>query len=113
MSNLTEKDTQFVENIDGAFHQLFKAAGISIGQNGLERIREIATTLAAEFENKGEVKAIEVIQVLQRAVTNAFKELESDLRDREAHVNERFRKIESRLDKLVDQWLDSVTSDGK
>ena len=46
MSELTDHDPQFVEDIDGAFHQLFRAAGVAIGQNGIEKIREIAIRLA-------------------------------------------------------------------
>jgi hypothetical protein len=100
MTNLTESDTQLIENIDGAFHQLFRAAGVSIGQEGIERIREIATKLAATIEHGGEVKAIQVIKILQKAVTSAFKELEADLGKREAAVDNRINVIETRLNSV-------------
>jgi hypothetical protein len=100
MANLTESDTQLIENIDGAFHQLFRAAGVSIGQDGIERIREIATKLAATIEHAGEVKAVQVIQILQHAVTRAFTNLESDLGKRGVEVDKRFDALEERLNSL-------------
>lgn len=102
MSELTDHDPQFVEDIDGAFHQLFRAAGVAIGQNGIEKIREIAIRLAKAIEHRGEVKAVEVIKVLQVSVTNAFKALEADLRARNSEVDEAIKAINARLDRLSD-----------
>ena len=100
MSDITDHDPQFVEDLHGAFHQLFKAGGLAVDQNGIERIQEIAEKLARAIEHRGEVKAIEVIRILQRSVTNAFKALESDIAKRNNEINERFEAIEARLDKL-------------
>jgi hypothetical protein len=100
MSELTAHDPQFVEDIDGAFHQLFRAAGVAIDQNGIERIRNISIQLAKAIEHRGEVKAVEVITVLQRSVTNAFKALEADLFTRNVEVNDRLDALKAQVDKL-------------
>jgi chorismate mutase len=105
MSDLTKHDSQFVEDIDGAFHQLFRSAGVAIDQNGIEKIREISTRLARAIEHRGEVKAIEVIRVLQVSVTNAFKALESDLIARNVEVDDRMAAMQAQIDKLTDPTL--------
>jgi hypothetical protein len=105
MSELTKHDTQFVEDMDGLFYQLFRAAGVAIDQNGLERIREIAQRFALAIEHRGEIKAIEVITVLQRSVTNAFKALEADLIARNAEVDNKFEALQAQVDKLTDPTL--------
>ncbi len=80
MSDITKTDNRFAEDIAGAFHQILKAAGVSMTPiDAHDRIRQIATTLALAIEHKGEVKAIEVIQILQAAVKVAFESMEEDM----------------------------------
>ena len=105
MSDITDLDPQFIEDLDGLFNQMFKAAGNVLDQAGFERIREISERLAMTIEHRGEVKAIQVIRVLQRSVTNAFKSLEDDIDTRQDEVDARFEKLEARLDKLADGSL--------
>lgn len=100
MSDITEHDPQFVEDIHGAFNQLFKAGGMAVDQKGIERIQEISEKLAKAIEHRGEIKAIEVIRILQRSVTNAFKALESDIAKRNDELDEKLQAINARLDKL-------------
>lgn len=102
MSDLTPHDNRFIEDIDGIFNQLFRAAHVAIDQIGMERIREIATRLALAIEHRGEVKAIEVICVLQTAVTNAFVAMEADIKARNASVDDRLAGMQAQLDKLSD-----------
>lgn len=94
MTNITDSDHQFIEDIDGIFYQLFRAAGVSIGQDGTERIREISTKLAQSIEHRGEVKAIEVIKILQKSVTSAFVTLENSLKERDETVEKRLKALE-------------------
>ncbi len=97
MSDLTDHDPQFVEDIHGAFCQMFKAGGMAVDQKGIERIQEISEKLARAFEHRGEVKAVEVIKKLQTAVTSAFKDLEYDIAKRNDQIDARFEAIEARL----------------
>ena len=105
MSNLTEHDNQFVQDIDGVFYQLFRAAGVAIDQNGMEMIREIAQRFAKAVEHRAEVKSIAVISVLQTAVTNAFKALEADITARNAAVDAQLAGMQAQMDKLTDPTL--------
>lgn len=110
MSDITDSDHQFIEDIDGIFYQLFRAAGISIGQDGTERIREIATKLAQSIEHRGEVKAVEVIRILQKSVTSAFLALEKDITKRNDEVDKQLKTIGARLDTLFYATLDQDRS---
>ena len=105
MSSITDLDPQFIEDLDGLFNQMFKAAGNVLDQAGFERIREISEKLALTIEHRGEVKAIEVIKVLQRSVTNAFKALEADIDKRQDEVDAKIEALEARVDKLADGSL--------
>lgn len=87
MTDITKTDTKFASDIAGAFHQILKAAGVSMSPiDAHDRIRKIATTLALSIEHRGEVKAIEVIKILQVAIKTAFESMEKDMEDLRARL---------------------------
>lgn len=102
MSRVTKDNSQFVEDIAGAFYDMFRAAGVTLTPTGhLEKVRGAAARLAASIEHRGEVKAIEVIELLQTAVTEAFKAMEKDLETRDKEVNDRLTKLEAEISNCI------------
>ena len=86
MSKVTKSDPKFTEDIAGVFYQLLRSASIMVPQAGHERIREISQLFAETIEQRAEVKAIEVVEVLQAAVAKGFKGLEAQLADIESRL---------------------------
>jgi len=80
MSELTPRDAQFVDIFSGFFHDLLRAAGITmLPGKAHEKIRQVATKLAASIEWRAEHKAVEVIRVLQKALVGSFEKVQTDM----------------------------------
>jgi hypothetical protein len=80
MSNVTPPDARFKENMGAFFHDLLRAAGITMTPgNAHERIREVGERMAAAIEHASERKSIQVIRKLQTAVSEAFDKMEKEL----------------------------------
>ncbi len=77
---MPKTDNSFREHIGGFFHDLLKAAGITmLPGTATERIRTTGERMAAAIEHTAEQKAIAVIKRLQKAVSAAFVKMEEEL----------------------------------
>lgn len=74
-----ESKHQFIEDLDGVFHSIFRAAGIAIDHNGLDAVREASRKLAATLEQRAHEVAVEAIKELQVRTGGAFEAIEDDL----------------------------------
>lgn len=80
MTKYTKEDTRFKEHMGGFFHELLRAAGITMTpSNTDERIRSIGERMASTIEHAAERKAVELIKRLQDAVSGAFVKMEAKL----------------------------------
>ncbi len=80
MSNITEQDERFKENMGGFFHDLLRASGITmLPTTATSRIRSIGEQMASAIEHAAERKSIQVIQKLQKAISIAFVKMEAEL----------------------------------
>jgi hypothetical protein len=78
--SVTKPDTRFKETMGAFFHDLLRAAGITMTPgNSHERIRQIGERMAAAIEHASERKSIQVIRKLQTAVSEAFSKMETVL----------------------------------
>lgn len=78
--SVTKPDTRFKETMGAFFHDLLRAAGITMTPvNAHERIREIGERIASAIEHAAERKSIQVIRKLQTAVSEAFAKMEKVL----------------------------------
>ena len=85
MSSVTPVNPKFKENLAGFFHDLLRAAGITMAPTrSTERIREIGSRMAESIEHAAERKSIEVIKKLQEAVLSAFNKVEDRLNNQGA-----------------------------
>ena len=77
---MSDQLVRFREHMGGFFHDLLRAAGITMTPtNTNERIRQIGERMAKTIEHAAELKSIEVIKKLQAAVLDAFKKVEERL----------------------------------
>ena len=80
MSKVTPANPQFKEHLGGFFHDLLRAAGVTMTPTkSTERIREIGARMADAIEHAAERKSIQVIKKLQDAVVGAFNKVEDRL----------------------------------
>jgi hypothetical protein len=108
MSNVTPPNKRFRETMGGFFHDLLKAAGISmLPTTAHDRIRKIGEQLAASIEHNAERKAVEVIRRLQAAVKKGFLAMEADLEK----INKRLDALEERTRIHEDAPEDTVHLD--
>lgn len=92
-------DSSFREHMGSFFHDLLRAAGITmIPGNANERLRSIGERMASAIERAAERQAIEVIKRLQSAVSEAFRALEKELEDQKALIQAHHTLIENLLD---------------
>ncbi len=97
MSKITNTDNKFKDTVNGCFYSMLRAAGITMTPaSGLERIREIANELADAIEYQAEKKSVEVIRILQKAVSKAFTDIESDF----DKLKTEHTQLKARLDSL-------------
>jgi len=95
MSELTPRDAQFIDIFAGFFHDLLRAAGITmLPTKAHEKIRTVATSLAASIEWRAEHKAVEVIRVLQKALVGSFEKVQTDMGVLKARVDALEKKNE-------------------
>jgi len=94
MAELTPKDEAFVDMFAGFFHDVLRAAGITMmpGKSH-ERIREVAKKFATSIEWRAEHKAVEVIRILQAALVSSFETIESDYNALAVRVKELEEKV--------------------
>ena len=77
---VTKPDNRFKETMGAFFHDLLRAAGITMTPgNSHERIRQIGEQMASSIEHASERKSIQVIRKLQTAVSDAFTKMEKAL----------------------------------
>jgi hypothetical protein len=82
-----EAMSKFQEQLGGFFHDLLKAAGITmVPVKATERIREVGERLAKTIEVQAEKKAIDVIKRLQKPVKEGFELMEQELNELRARV---------------------------
>lgn len=87
MSELTPRDHEFVDAFSGFFYDMFKAAGVTmLPVKSHERIRTLAEKFAKAIEWRAEHKAVEVIKLLQKAMTEAVVLIENDMNDLRSRV---------------------------
>lgn len=96
---ITERDEHFASMIAGFFHDMLRAAGISMTtpQKFHERTREIGRKFAYSIEFRAEKKAVEVIRILQKAVSKAFDGVENE----QKALRERVEALEAKLEALT------------
>lgn len=96
MASLTEHDSKFKETMGAFFHDLLRAAGITmLPGNSHERIRSIGERMASAIEHASERKSIQVIKKLQAAVATGFEGLEGALNEVKALVVKHHALIEN------------------
>jgi hypothetical protein len=89
MGKVTEDDRQFKEYMGGFFHEMLRAAGVTMVQgNSFERIRSIGERTASAIEHAAERKSVQVIKKLQEAVKLAFGRTEERIVQLEKEVAE-------------------------
>lgn len=84
MSSEKEKEaaTRFKEHMGSFFHDILRAAGITmIPTTANERIRSIGERMASSIEAAATRQSITVIRTLQTAVTDAFVLMEKALKE--------------------------------
>jgi len=113
---ITEKDERFASMIAGFFHDMLRAAGISMTtpQKFHERTREIGRKFAYAIEYRAEKKSVEVARVLQTAVVKAFDGVENEqktLRDTVTALEALVMALTLRTSALEAQ-LDEITTSG-
>lgn len=96
---ITERDERFASMIAGFFHDMLRAAGISMTtpQKFHERTREIGRRFAYAIEFRAEKKSVEVARVLQKAVSKAFDGVENE----QKALRERVDALEAKLENLT------------
>lgn len=95
-TELTPRDAEFVDMFAGFFHDILRAAGITmLPTKSHDRIRQIAHKFATSIEWRAEHKAVEVIRILQAAVVKSFEHVEGDVTSLKDRVLELEAKVEA------------------
>lgn len=79
--------SKFQEDMGGFFHDLLRAAGITMTPvNAMERLRDAGNKVGAAIEHEARVQSIKIVKKLQDAVSSAFKVIDIDIKELESRV---------------------------
>lgn len=97
-----QKPRGLKENMGGFFHEMLRAAGVTMTPVGAsEKIREIGERLATTVEVTAEKSAIKVIKRLQTAVTTAFLQMEEEMSQMKQLLTEQQALIKGVMEQLA------------
>lgn len=75
------------EQINDSFHDLFRAAGITINNQQIERVRTISEKLGRVLDKEARLAAIEQISAFQTIIIRSFAGVEKDIKEIKKHLS--------------------------